>query len=376
MVTKKEIDNLLNAKGDMCLTLSAGLTPRTSERNKNKTIIARIQKTAGELITSYLKTQPKTTLAIEQNLDKAVSEIDLDNCHHGIGIFVSEQGFATINYPFYVNTQARIGNTFMIRDLLYYANCVFDYNIIVLSKHRVHLFRGYGPQVKEVQDEKFPCTFSDDYEYSRPTIGTSYGSGLLKNYERDKSILQEIRVAGFFREVDDLFKTYNTPDLPLLVMGAPKEINNFIGVTVNSKNLLGTITGEYQHNGNQKISDLAWNEILLNMQRKNEALLEEIAEMYGKRRIAEGIKQVWDAAYEGKGLELVVEKDLRQHAFLSKDGRVLYTQKPLYDKDLIFMPDAIEEIIRIVRDKKGKIRFVENEALLEHGGIVLILRYE
>lgn len=373
---KKEIDVLLNEKGGTCLTISLGLHSVSSERIRNKEALERIERMACEVISKHCGKSEKTALILEQNLHREISRVEPDHYDKGLGIFISEETAVTVYYPFYVNTAININAHFSIRDLLYYKSCVFDYRLVSLSKKRIRLFKGYGPYLEEVHDEKFPYTYTEEFEYSRPTIGTSYGSGLLKNYERDKTVLQETRMDEFFRAAYKLLVAYDEGKTPIMLMGLQKEVRHFIDVShCDEKKIVGIISGEHQYTANHELSDLAWNEILLRQTRSGEKKLSDIGEMFGQRIIATGVQHVWDAANEGKGLELIVEKDFQQHAFFSPDKMTLYTKKPLPGKGATYVPDAVEEIIRAVKEKNGEITFVDNESLLEYGGVVLKLRY-
>ena len=66
------------------------------------------------------------------------------------------------------------------------------YFILSISRKRIFLISISGGQPSEVKDGGFPMTFSDDYEYARSVIGTSFGYS-SKGYEKDKSILKEKR---------------------------------------------------------------------------------------------------------------------------------------------------------------------------------------
>ena len=88
----------------------------------------------------------------------------------------------------------------------------------------------------------------------------------------------------------------------------------------------------------------------------------------------EGIEEVWQAARQGRGALLLVEKDYKKTGFIAKeDDTVLHLVPPHTAHEIL--PDAIEKTIALVLQKNGKIIFTENDALADCQRIALITRY-
>jgi len=84
------------------------------------------------------------------------------------------------------------------------------------------------------------------------------------------------------------------------------------------------------------------------------------------------MEEVWEAAQEGKGFKLLVEKDYSRMAFITQEGR-LYKHHP-GEKNIKY-PDVINEIITTVLEKNGKVFVVEKDTLTDHKRLALINRY-
>lgn len=87
------------------------------------------------------------------------------------------------------------------------------------------------------------------------------------------------------------------------------------------------------------------------------------------------MKNVWEAASEGKGLTLLVEKDYQITGYhqLSSETEIFLT--PPVGKYKVVL-DVADDIIEIVKEKGGNIVILENGALKNFNHIALILRYE
>jgi hypothetical protein len=83
---------------------------------------------------------------------------------------------------------------------------------------------------------------------------------------------------------------------------------------------------------------------------------------------------VWRAAQEGKGLTLLVEKDLVKPGFVRENDRFnLFLSPPVEKHDIL--ADAVETIIETVISKNGRVVMVGNGRLMNFDQIALMLRY-
>lgn len=123
-----------------------------------------------------------------------------------------------------------------------------------------------------------------------------------------------------------------------------------------------------------QLAGLSWKKVQDFLIQKEKESIQGLYELIGKKRVAIGLEEVWNSAKKGNGLELFVEKDLEFHAFLINESNNLKLTKPKAG-DYIFVNDSVEQIIRMVREKGGKITFTRNEAMSDFAGIALKLRY-
>ena len=375
MISDNEIDTLLQERADLCITVIIPMNRTAPERSKNdKKIRTALNKTKALIQKREISDKQKETLV--QKLDALYLHFDSLHNEEGIGFYVSENISSMLKFPFQVIDKIKINQRFDARDLLYYQQQLIDYKVLSISKKHQRLLSGKGKELREVQNEDFPCDFNDDYEYAKPTRGTSFGSRTLKEFEHEKSLLQEIRLIDFLRSKEALIGKYIKANMPLLISGGNKEMADYLQVTAHQKNIIAKINGNYNFNGDLQLADHSWHAIREYLSKQGETLLLELKELIGKDLVAIGLEAVWKAANEGRGLELLLEKDLETSAYLYNDGFTLKEKKPVKSNlNYTTVKDAVEKTISCVRDKKGKIFFYENGTLQKFKGIALRLRY-
>jgi hypothetical protein len=100
---------------------------------------------------------------------------------------------------------------------------------------------------------------------------------------------------------------------------------------------------------------------------------DQFREMIGQKHAVFGVDEVWKSAKEGRALKLLVEKDFMFTGYTDEQEYVLHGS-PAGTNDKL-LPDAVDELIRMVLDKNGGVCFTENDLLKDYDRIALITRY-
>lgn len=366
-----DIEKIVSEKGVPCVSIIIPMQNLRADKTKG---IKAIQ-VAKELLEEKRKKTNKDVNELINCIDNLVAQIEYTNTESGIGIYVSAHVSEMILFPFEVEEKVIVNDSFDIKDLLYYQGLMFDYCVLSISKKYLHLYQGNGEQLTEIKNEDFPMAFEDSYEYEKPSRASSFGSNLVKEYEKDKSVMQEIRLVDFLKDADHLMKKYIQEGTPLLVSGGTKELADYMSITEYGKQIIAKISGNYQFNGDAQLGSLAWQQIKAYVKKENKQLVDDITELAGKDMVASGLKEVWNAAIEGKGLKLVVEKGFEKAGYISLDGNDLKLRKTVGNRKYSHVNDVVEKIIRLVNEKRGKIILVENGVLEKFDRIALELRY-
>jgi hypothetical protein len=307
-------------------------------------------------------------------IDTLYNAIDFSHNADGVGLFVSPNYQLLVQFPFPVVEKVLIGDNFEIRDLLYKVNMERPYYVLSLSEKAVRFFEGSINTLEEIKDKNFPKEYEEEYLYAAASRGvTGAGNTQVRNFEKDRSALEEIRYKDFYRYADESLKDYLVDKAPLFLLGAEKDIARFTQITVNRFHIIQPIAGNYEHFGNAALAALVWPLVLENMQFENEKDVKEFIEKIGEHHAVNGIQEVWKAAKEGRGLKLLVEKDYRKPGFLNNDETHLFLTPPKTIHRIV--ADAVDDIIEMVWEKNGQVVFTENDLLKDYQRIALITRY-
>lgn len=362
-----EIDKLINNVEESCVSIIIH-TDRVDKTKNYESLKKAIQKAKALLKVQRFTIGVKSELGTK--IDQLIPQIPV-GLSDGLGIYISLTQSAIATFPFPVEQKVKVGKTFEARDLLYLKQYGLLYYVLSLSKKGVHLFKGELNELEEIKDEKFPLSYRDDFEYERASIADSSASS-LKGFEKEKGEISEIRLKAVFREADVLIAPRLGDGRQLLLAGTQKKISLFNAVTDHEKHIIGKISGSFNKNNFIKLKESAWQAYV--RFRKNEfvRLIQNLDENDNKH-IAEGIEEAWTAADEGKGLMLFVERDYHHRAYRKDAQNNPHFQPP--KKPYTVIPDAVDNLIKMVESKNGKVLLTENDQLKDHGHLALVLRY-
>jgi hypothetical protein len=160
---------------------------------------------------------------------------------------------------------------------------------------------------------------------------------------------------------------------PLLIAGVKQELGYFKKVTRHEKQIAGQVEGNYS-NDLTTFGKMAFNMFMAYRDLLTSEEIDKLNEAVGKEMAVTGMHAVWRAAQEGKGLTLLVEKDLVKPGFVRENDRFnLFLSPPVEKHDIL--ADAVETIIETVISKNGRVVMVGNGRLMNFDQIALMLRY-
>lgn len=313
------------------------------------------------------------TALINQRLASLKDNVEYMRLQDGLAIFISIDFFKVQLLPFAVSEKVILGDHFELRNLIYFNQFLQPYYLLAISKKRIRLLKGSGRDLQEIVNDDFPRKYVEEYEYSRPSVGSASTEG-VKSFEKDKSVVVETRAKDFFRNADKLLKKYLKKDIRLFAAGVNEELADFESVTHHLNNIAGKIRGNFDVDAVHPLAETAWNMIREEVRQSQKKLLAKLEEDMGTGMAIDGIRNVWYAARQGKGLSLLLEKDYEVRGYI----------QPEYPDHIYLFPsigahtlirDVADEIIRIVLEKGGEIQIVENGDLATHERIALLLRY-
>ncbi|WP_018616436.1 hypothetical protein [Segetibacter koreensis] len=371
-LTREELVGMQKEKGKICISIIVPTHRLSPERRADPVEVERMVNKAKEYLQyKYEKDEIKPLI---ESLDQLYGQIDFDHNAEGIGLFVSPNFKQQVQFFFPVEEKVIITDSFEIRDLLYQDYYLQPYLVLLLTEKEAKLYKGKLNALEEINDVHFPMKHEDDYEYNRPSRGSSYvGNAFTKEFERDKSQLEEMRYEDFLQQADEVLNTYVTDNTCLIVAGANKDVSYFNNITKH-KNIAGEMHGNYTYMPLKELAALTWEAMRAFLDEAKQKLVREFEEKIGQRHGIAGITDIWKAVKEGRGLKLLVEKDFRLSGFLIKNDDYNLYLHPVRE-DYTILPDAVNTLIETALEKDEEVTLVANGALAAHQHIALITRY-
>lgn len=367
-----DIDQMLAEKDNPCISIVIPTHRFSKERRLDPKVLGKAVEKAKSLLENSAWPKEKIR-SLSTKIDAVVENIDYVRLQEGLAIYISPNISKFFLLPFPVTEKIMLGKTFEVRDLFYFIQFLKPYYLLAVSKKRIRMFRGEGRDIQEIQNDDFPKQYAETYEYAKPSRASSFSAG-LKDYELDKSEMQEIREKAFYKEVDDSINRYLKKDVSLIVAGVEDEVTNFESTTSHLNHLIGTIKGNYDHDAVHPLAESAWAKMNEYIKSEQQELLKQLQEGIGSKLTVDGIRDVWKMAKQGNGLTLFVEKDYQVTAYVDPaDDSKLYVGPPAGNYEII--TDAVDQIMYIVKEKGGNVVIVENGEMANFNHIALRLRY-
>jgi len=366
------VDRLFSEKKGPCLSIIVPLHKLSNERMLNaETFRKSIRK--GKSLLKRKEFSGSISEIMLARLDELSSQFNPDNAMNGIGLFISPSVAEVVHFPFPVNEKILLDKNFETRDLFYLKQLMSPYYVLSLGKKAVRLFAAQGDQFIEIKDGHLPMEFEEQYEYERASMGTSFGFS-RKGFEKDKSAILKLRIESFFKEAGSHLATYvNKNNHPLIVAGTKDLVAEFRSHFTFDKKIAGEVIGSFKDENLFTLRTKAFASLIKHQKEEIKNKITEFIEKDTLRHLAKGIQEVWQAAHEGRGLTLLVEKEYSQRTYLRDGDPLLHLQAPKGKYTLV--PDAVDEIIETVVEKGGKVLFTEKNKLKVFDSIALLLRY-
>jgi hypothetical protein len=367
-----EFTRIYNETGKICVSIILPTHKLSHERQTDRVSVSKAIEKASALLKE--KFGVYNLEKVTQSLNELFSEIDFDHNEEGLGLFVSETQRLMVKFPFPVVEKVIIGNHFEIRDLLLAEKYNTPYLVLHFNEQGAKLYRGQMNHLREIKDEFFPAKFVDDYEYNPPGKANFHtGSSVVGQFEKDKSAQQAIHFKSFLQKTDKKLAPYMAENMELIIMAPKKELAWFQSVTNHFEIIIAGIHGNFQHDSLTEIANTCWKEMNLYLDKISMQEFDQFREKIGQKHAIFGLDEVWKSAREGKALKLLVEKDFMFTGFTDEQEFELHGS-PAGENDKV-LPDAVDELIRMVLDKNGGVCFTENDQLKDYDRIALITRY-
>jgi hypothetical protein len=369
----EEILELQKEKGKVCITIIIPTHRLSPERRIDRLSLSRAIEQAIDQLRDHYSSE-LITRTLSTSLKQCAEEIDLIHNTEGLGIYVSAGIRKIVRFAFPVIGKIVISDQFDLRDLWYKHQLSAAYHVLMISENKVSYYQGRMNELEEVFDNEIPHAYEEEYIYELPSRSTSYaGHAHVKSFENDRTVIEEYRMKDFLRKIDKGFRKYVIGEEAIVLLAPEKTISWYKDVAHLKNHVLLTKEGGFSHTTISELQLIVWPLIYHHYLQQFEQERINANEMAGHHRAVFGLEECWRAAVDGNAYKLLIEKDYRQSGYISSNGRLLHLNPP--STVYVSYGDVVEELIELVRSKKGKILYGENNSLSHVGKVALLTRY-
>jgi hypothetical protein len=371
-LTHEEMDMLQTNENDICISIILPSHNNWTAGSKSINLDRSIQKAIDQLNLAY----PDSKEELEGKLKHLANNVILEQYPLGLGLFVSEKVEYIVQFPFIVEEKISISNHFELKDLLYKVNYSNPYYVLLLDEKQACLYTGEFNVIHKVQDANFPLIYTEDFEYEKASRTNSYsGRATISSFEKDKSAVQKSRYLSFLKSVDDLLDIYiSKNDTQVIICGVKSVTASFLNHSKHDDKIIGVQHGNYSHLNEFELGLLVSPLLLATQEEKMLEEISDLEEKKGEGLAEEGISDVWAAITDGRGYILLVERDYDVKVYYDKSYPLEIQMTPSKQSPGI-LENAVDKVIEMHLNKKGKVLILNNGMLAGHKQIALITRY-
>ncbi|MFC5805241.1 chemotaxis protein [Streptomyces formicae] len=303
-----------------------------------------------------------TRIDVTQQLDMAMSEIDLVHAEDGLVIFAAPGEHEVWMVGRSVPERVVLSDTYLTRNLVSAQAVERPFWVLAVSADCVSLWSGAADRVTESDSGGFPLTRTNE----------NFDAERREQIGDVPSTFTDEATRQFLKGADAAMGAVLKSDpRPLYVAGEAAALSLLDDVGTVSRGA----TGRVPHGGLASgPGDAVWQAVrpVLEERAENEVsgVLEDLDRARGRRAFAAGLDEIHQNVESGRVALLAVEENYRET--VRESGGHLVPAEP---GDLDAVTDVVDEIVERSLDTGAQVRFVPDGTLAEVGGIASALRY-
>ena len=361
-MNRDELKKVMSYRSYPCVSILAP-THRTSPGSKQDPIT--VKNLVKEAITRLNQEFSQRDIQpVIDRIESIVSSIDYTRTADSMAIYACRDFSARYDLPVTVKEQVIIDETFATRSLVYATSRNPRYLVLALSEKPTRLFDIFLDTPVEITNGEFPAFFIDDEEKAPRPTGEIVNMSSYRDEQYNK----------FFKKIDKAVSALvKDTKIPLVITGVDRYLSYYKDITELNSQIAGEIKGSYDKSTPHELAKLTWPVIENFMVKRKSDMIKKLEEAIGSGHFSSGIDQVWNTAFEGRGLMLLVEEGFQFPAVISEDNTILAPAEESTSPGIV--DDAVDEIIEEVINRGGEVHFVDKDDLKIHNRIAMILRY-
>lgn len=299
------------------------------------------------------------SLLVLQKLKDIINSLNFNTHKKSIAVYVSPLFEKVLYLDIAVDEKIVVDESFEIRNLVYSKKQLHKYLILRLSSNESHIYLGNSCSFIKIVSNN-PAAVSDD-------IKEATGKTTTDISERDEVLLHRL-----LHQVDNaLGIILNAYPLPLFILGTEKILAGFKAITKHNGSVIEYIRCACEE---AELLDLKetmkphitnWRDVL------QKDIQNRLEEAFGKKKLAVGMQEVWQAARNHKGCLLVLEKDFIDAAYHEGSGDIISKTISPHSK-FSYIKDAVDDVIEKVFENGGDVEFADKNVLGDYKHIALV----
>ncbi|WP_439698615.1 hypothetical protein ACFGVS_10775 [Mucilaginibacter sp. AW1-7] len=302
---------------------------------------------------------------IMRKLQSLTADLDIPAKKKGMAIYISPVFEKVLYLDCPVTQQIIVDESFEIRDLLYNAKQDIKFLLLLLTAQESRFFLGDAVGLTPL-----PARMAGSIETEERDMPERISN--FSDMTEHKQVTARKFLAHIDHELGDLVGEHQ---LPVLVLGTEGIIGEFRKQSKYTASVIGYLSGNYDSTSLAALTELIEPHLDAWKITRQQQWIEQVGEAADQFRLAVGIREVWQAASEGKGKLLIVEKS---YGFPAQHGVEPGTIEALTEpyNHFSYIRDAVDDVLEKVLGSGGDVVFTEDGALGRFGQVALIKYYE
>lgn len=292
-------------------------------------------------------------------LKNLVRNLNYNTHKKSIAIFISPVVEKVYYLDVFMEEKIVVDELFKIRDLVHCKKKGIEYLVLLLGNKTSKMYLGNNSKLVLIKSN----TCNNDEVYQKESI---------EEDNLNKDTKAEPVSNKFLVQMDQgLSLILDSYPLPLFTMGSQEVLARFKSITKNEKNIVQFIHGDYEDVSPVEISRVLDHFISHWEKVKLQHLLKQAEKAKMQNKLASGIREVLEAAMQNKGKLLILEKNFKDNVVKTENYKSFF-KTDFVSNNLFFIKDEVDQILEQVFESGGDVEFVEEGALKNFDGIVLI----
>lgn len=306
-----------------------------------------------------------TRLTMADQIASVEASIDFTRLTEGLAIYASTASVSVFNLSFDPRPAVTVDSTYLLKPIIRQLNREQPYYLLALSEQRTRLWEGVRYGIDEIQEDGFPAVHEG--------VGGAFGPP--RGFGKRRSQLRDEGHRTFFREVIANFRTHLARDERPVVVAAVPRYHAFIRELGGlGTEVISEIEGNVDRVPEHELGAQAWAAIEQRYRDRYAEWIAQAAAAEAAGAAVRGLDDIYQSALAGSVRRLIAENSYVVAATIDDSGH-LHKDAPPAGEGPGHVDDAVDFIASEVLRRGGEVRYVDEGALADFGGVVGILRY-